>query len=86
MSEQQNVNEFLGSWGPQPVDREEPIKTMAATDLLSVEDWKHLARRWADHALEEIALGHPQSAGEYARGAYRFCLKHQLYGGRPDAD
>ena len=79
----QNVNFLLGSWGPQPVDRHDVAPAVPANDLLSVNDWLELAIRWADHALVEIAVGHPEMAGEYARGAYRFCLKHQHAMGKP---
>jgi len=80
-----NVNFVLGSWGPQPIDRHDVAPAVPASDLLSVDDYRDLARRWAGWALEEIEAGHPDMAGERARGAARFCLAYQLAGGRPDA-
>jgi len=87
MNEQhQNVNFCLGSWGPQPNDHYEPARVVDPADLLTVDDWRQLAQRWAAQAMAEIKAGHPELAGEYARGAARFCLRYQFAGGRPDAE
>lgn len=78
-----DVSSYLGSWGPQPADHYKAPRSVDPAELLTVDDWKELARRWADQALVEIAAGHPELAGEYARGAARFCLKHQQALGKP---
>lgn len=87
MPEQRHdVNDYLGSWGPQPSDHYKAARTVNPADLLTVDDWRELAQRWAARAMAEIEAGHPELAGEYARGAARFCLTYQLHGGRPDAE
>lgn len=68
-----------------PDDQSWAAPEATAEQLLIQADWHDLAVRWADFALEEIAAGHADMAGERARGAYRFCLQYQLSGGRPDA-
>jgi hypothetical protein len=81
-----DVNSYLGSWGPQPSDHYATPRAVAVADLLTAQDWYELAVRWATEAMIEIRAGHPEMAGEFARGAARFCLKYQLAGGRPDAE
>lgn len=79
----QTVNDYLGSWGPQPDDHYAPPCAVEASEILTRDDWRELAVRWADWALEEIAAGHAEMAAERARGAYRFCLWFQQANGRP---
>ena len=79
----QDVNFCLGSWGPQPNDHYKPARAVDPADLLTVNDWYDLAVRWGSLAIAEIRAGHPELAGEYARGAARFCLKHQQANGKP---
>jgi hypothetical protein len=55
-------------------------------DLLTVDDWREMAIRWADQAIGAMSLGTSNEAYWYARGAYRFCLRHQLAGGTPNAE
>ena len=79
-----DVNFRLGSWGAQPEDHPDiPRILVNASSLLTVDDWRELTRRWADHAIVEIEVGHPEMAGEYARGAARFALEYQKKGGKP---
>ena len=73
MHEACDVNEFLGSWGPQPSDTPTPLGSAFAEDVLAPADWTDLAERWLGFTVDAIRRGSEDEAAWRAAWVVRYC-------------